>query len=164
MSMSNHDRSQNRTGRALARMMQRAVMTLHARLYQISGGRIGGQMFNSPVLLLTTTGRKTGKQRVTPLLYLPDGAEMVVVASNGGAAKDPVWWLNLQAQPLAQVQVGRTRLNVHAQQATPEQKPRLWNLLTNMYPSYTSYQQRTTRPIPVIILTPIARNDATTER
>jgi len=164
--MSTRDRGQvqNRTGRAIARMMQRAVMASHSRLYQLSGGRIGGRMFNSPVLLLTTTGRKTGKQRVTPLLYLLDGDSMVVVASNGGAAKDPTWWLNLQEQPLARVQVGQKRLDVSAQQATPELKHRLWNLLTKMYPPYTSYQQRTARPIPVIILTPITSNHSTHAR
>lgn len=164
MSTPNKGQPNSRPGTAIARMMQRGVMGLHTLLYQVSGGIVGGRKFNSPVLLLTTTGRKTGKQRVTPLLYLPDGDTMVIVASNGGAAKDPVWWLNLQKQPVAKVQVGRRRLSVRSDQATPEQKTRLWNLLTKMYPSYSDYQQRTERPIPVIILTPLASNTSTPPR
>lgn len=161
MSTPNKDQPNSRPGTAIARMMQRAVMGLHTLLYRLSGGVVGGRMFNSPVLLLTTTGRKTGKERVTPLLYLPDGDTMVIVASNGGAAKDPVWWLNLQKQPLAKVQVGRRKLSVRSHQATPEQKTRLWSLLTSMYPAYSDYQQRTDRPIPVIILTPLVGNTST---
>lgn len=155
MSATRDQRPGQRTRESIQKTMQRSVMGLHSLLYRLSGGTIGGRLFNSPVLLLTTIGRKTGKLRVTPLLYLPDGSTMVIVASNGGALKDPVWWLNLQKQPLALVQVGRQRLDVCAEQATREQHVRLWPLLIQMYPPFADYQRRTDRPIPVIILTPI---------
>jgi deazaflavin-dependent oxidoreductase (nitroreductase family) len=104
------------------------------------------------VLLLTTTGRKSGRERTIPLLYLQDGEELVVVASNGGAPRHPAWWLNLEANPRATVEVGDRKLRVRAEQASPEEKERLWPKLVAMYSSYEDYQKRTEREIPVIIL------------
>lgn len=137
--------------------MQRTVTGAHALLYRLSGGSIGGRMFNAPTLLLVTTGRKTGKQRTTPLLYLADGDNLVLVASNGGADWSPSWWVNLKSNPKAQVQIGRQVKQVTARQASPEEKSRLWPSLTAMYPGYANYQQRTTRDIPVVILEPMAQ-------
>lgn len=127
---------------------------IHTFFYRLSGGRIGGRFGKSPVLLLTTTGRKTGKQRTTPLLYLKDGDNLVLVASYGGAPTHPVWWLNLQAKPEAEVEIGRQKLRVTARQANAEERARLWPLLVAMYPSYAEYQKKTTREIPVVILHP----------
>ncbi len=113
---------------------------------------MGGALRGAPVLLLTTIGRKTGKKRTTPLLYLSDGNNFVVVASNGGRPKDPSWFFNLRKNPSAKIQVKKVVSNVRARQASPEEKSRLWPLLTKMYPTYNNYQKRTTREIPVVIL------------
>lgn len=138
-----------------ARTGQRIFMGLHSFLYRLTGGAIGGRMFNGDVLLLVTTGRKTGKQRTTPLLYIADGDTMAIVASNGGSDRPPTWWLNLQSNPEAQVQIGRKVMRVRAEQAGPEEKRRLWALLTKMYPTYDEYQRKTAREIPVAILKPL---------
>ncbi len=135
---------------------QRIFTQTHAFFYRLSGGKLGGRFVKSPVLLLNTTGRKTGKQRTHPLLYLRDGDNLVLVASNGGAPSHPIWWLNLQATPQAEVEIGRQKLRVTAQQANPQEHQRIWPLLVNMYPSYAEYQKKTTREIPVVILQPIA--------
>ncbi|MBV9692014.1 MAG: nitroreductase family deazaflavin-dependent oxidoreductase [Ktedonobacteraceae bacterium] len=132
--------------------LQRALTNLHVLLYQLSGGAIGGWMGKSPVLLLTTTGRKTGKLRTTPLLYLADGDRFVVPASNGGSAKHPTWWLNLLSNKDAVVQVKREKIRVQAQLASTEERQGLWARLVAMYPAYADYQKRTRREIPVVIL------------
>jgi deazaflavin-dependent oxidoreductase (nitroreductase family) len=127
----------------------------HAVIYRASGGKVAGRMFNSPVLLLITTGRKTGKERTTPLLYLEDGENLVVVASVGGAPKHPAWYWNLKANPEAWVQIKDQTLRVRAQEAKSEEKRRLWARLVEMYPPYESYQRRTEREIPVLVLRPL---------
>jgi deazaflavin-dependent oxidoreductase (nitroreductase family) len=112
-------------------------------------------MVGCPVLLLTTTGRRTGQQRTAPLLYLEDEENMVVVASNGGAPKHPAWWLNLKTNPEAMVEIGNRKLRVRAEEASPEERERLWPRLVEMYPSYESYRHRTDREIPVVVLKPV---------
>jgi deazaflavin-dependent oxidoreductase (nitroreductase family) len=124
-------------------------------LYRASGGRLGGRIRSgAPVLLLTTTGRKSGKRRTTPLLYLEDAGNYVVIASVGGAPRHPAWYLNLLANPMATIEVGRRKLAVTARTATPEERARLWRLAVQMYPGYDDYQARTSREIPVVILAP----------
>ncbi|HKH10002.1 MAG TPA: nitroreductase/quinone reductase family protein, partial [Rubrobacter sp.] len=91
----------------------------------------------------------------TPLLYLRDGDRYVTVASNGGAPKPPLWWLNLQANPEATVETGGRKTRVRASEARGEEKRRLWKRLVGMYPSYEGYQKRTDREIPVILLEPV---------
>lgn len=137
-----------------AAVVQREVVRLHALVYRLSGGRLGGRMMKSPVLVLTTTGRKTGKQRETPLLYLADGPDYVIVASNGGAASHPAWYHNLTANLEAEVRLGNQSIAVRAEDVEGEEKRRLWDLLVRMYPSYADYQQKTDREIPVIKLRP----------
>ena len=134
---------------------QKLATRLHASLFRATNGRVGGRMLGSPVLLLVATGRKSGERRTTPLLYLRDGDRYVIVASNGGAPKHPVWWLNLEAHPEAAVEVGGRKTRVLASEAQGEEKARLWKRLVEMYPSYESYQKRTDREIPVILLDPI---------
>ena len=134
---------------------QKWATKIHASLFRATNGRIGGRMVGSPVLLLVTTGRKSGLQRTTPLLYLQDGNRQVIVASNGGAAKHPVWWLNLQANPEATVELAGRKTRVRATEARGEEKARLWKRLVEMYPSYESYQRKTDREIPVILLEPV---------
>ncbi len=134
--------------------VQRVVTGVHTLLYSLSSGRIGGRIVGSPVLLLTTIGRRSGKNRTLPLLYLADGATVVLVASNGGAAKHPQWWSNLQANPHARVQIGSRTLTMTATLAEGEERNRLWSRLVAMYPGYAGYQERTPREIPVVVLRP----------
>jgi deazaflavin-dependent oxidoreductase (nitroreductase family) len=105
-------------------------------------------------LLLTTTGRKSGQPRSTGLLYLEDGADIVVVASNLASDRPPAWWLNLQAEPSAEIRVGRERRRVRAREATPEEHDRLWPRLVEKYADFDEYTQRTDRHIPVVLLEP----------
>lgn len=147
--------NQRRLTRA-ARTGQRVFTSLHSVLYRLSGGAIGGRFRKSPVLLLKTVGRKTGKERTTPLLYLKDGDTFVLVASNGGAPTHPTWWLNLQAHPDAEVEVGRQHIKVRTRAATAEERQRLWPLLVAMYADYAVYQQKTSREIPVVLLSPLS--------
>jgi deazaflavin-dependent oxidoreductase (nitroreductase family) len=132
----------------------RTVGGVHAAVYRASGGRVGGRAGNLPVLLLTTTGRKTGKQRTTPLLFIRDGDDLVVVASNGGMDWFPAWWLNLQRCSAAVIEIGRERRDVIAGKADPERRTRLWPEFTRPYPGYLEYEARTTREIPLVILHP----------
>lgn len=139
--------------RAVSRA-QRALAGLHAGIYRLSGGRLGGRIAGSPVLVLVTTGRRTGAERHTPLLYLPDGGDLVIVASNGGTASHPAWWLNLGAEPRAEVILADHRMTVVASETTGDDRRGLWERLVRMYPGYAGYQRRTDREIPVVRLRP----------
>jgi F420H(2)-dependent quinone reductase len=135
-------------GKALARgFIKRAVW-----LYRRSGGKIGGSMFGAPVLLLTTTGRKSGRLWTVPLLFQTDGDRWVIIASNGGNPKHPAWWLNLGSQPEASVQIRRETYPVTAVEAAGEERERLWRQMADMYKGYDRYAQKTTRKIPVVVL------------
>jgi deazaflavin-dependent oxidoreductase (nitroreductase family) len=124
-------------------------------LYKATGGRIGGKFLQgAPVALLTTTGRKTGQPRVSPLLYLRDGDRVVVVASHGGREKNPMWYLNLKANPQVQVQIKKDVLNLTARDATEEERAKYWPRLVKMYSSYDDYQSWTDRKIPIVICEP----------
>jgi deazaflavin-dependent oxidoreductase (nitroreductase family) len=127
---------------------------LHTALYRLTGGRIGGRLYGAPVLLLTTRGRKTGKTRTTPLLYLEDGDRLVVVASKGGAPRHPAWFLNLTADPEVTVERGRERLPMRAHEADEEERARYWPQVVAMYPGYAGYQEKTSRRIPLVVLEP----------
>jgi deazaflavin-dependent oxidoreductase (nitroreductase family) len=107
-----------------------------------------------PVLLLTTTGRRSGKARTTPLTYFREGADLVVIASNGGADRPPDWSLNLQQNPRAVVKIGADEVTVQARTTSPEERERLWPRITATYSGYVRYQKKTARQIPVLILTP----------
>lgn len=136
-------------------LTQKLQTTLHTILYRFSGGRIGATILGMPMLLLTTWGRRTGKLRTTPLLYLPDDSTFVLVASNGGAVQHPTWWFNLRDHPEALVQIGPARGRVYAVEASPAERRRLWPLVLQIYPPYARYQARTDREIPLIILHPM---------
>lgn len=128
---------------------------LHRTVYRLSGGRLlstsGSAM---PVLLLTTTGRKTGQPRTWPLNYMPDGDALVIVASNRGHARHPAWYLNLTAQPVVRIQRGGKTQRAMARMATPEERARLWPQLVRLEPLYAQYERDTTRAIPVVMLAP----------
>jgi deazaflavin-dependent oxidoreductase (nitroreductase family) len=123
-------------------------------VYRASGGRLGGRWFRAPILLLEHVGRRSGKRRATPLLYLDDHPDLVIVASRGGSKAPPAWWLNLESNPSTAVQVGSERREVVARTATAEEKRRLWPRLVDLHPDYETYQRRTDRDIPVVILSP----------
>jgi deazaflavin-dependent oxidoreductase (nitroreductase family) len=124
----------------------------HVLVYRLSGGRIGGKLGRAGILLLHHVGRKSAKERTTPLLYMPDGDDVVIVASMGGSDSHPSWWINLRASPETTVEIGREKRAVVAELATVEERERLWPKLVEMYSSYGDYQNRTSREIPVVIL------------
>jgi deazaflavin-dependent oxidoreductase (nitroreductase family) len=128
------------------------IYRLHGRLYRLSGGRIGATIRGIPVLLLTTTGRKTGLPRTRTLMYLRDGDDYVIVASNAGLDKPPAWWFNLKATPRVSVQVGSRELKAVAQIAGPAEHARLWQELVELNPFYAAYQGRTDRVLDVVVL------------
>ena len=134
----------------------RLVIWLVSRLnrfwYRLTGGRIGGTAGSMPVLLLTTTGRRSGKPRTAPLFYLEDGDRLVVVASNVGQDDDPGWWYNLQTNPAATVQIGRTLTPVRARKANAIERQHLWSQFVARHPAYNVYRSRTSREFPVVVL------------
>jgi len=157
MSVEDQTVDKNRPARKTSKA-QRVLTRIHTFFYRLSGGKMGGRLGRSPILLLITTGRKTGKQRTTPLFYLKDGENLILVASNGGSPTHTTWWLNLQANPQAKAELGSKKLPVTARQADAEERKRLWPLLVAMYAGYAEYQKKTTREIPLVILSPTAKN------
>lgn len=124
----------------------------HIRTYVESGGKKGHLWQGLPTLLLTTRGRRSGKLRRTALIYGQDGDRHVVVASNGGSADHPAWYLNVLAEPEVQVQVAADRFIARARPATAEERPRLWDQMAKIFPMYNTYRTKTDRDIPVVIL------------
>lgn len=139
------------------------VMSLaHTWLYRRTGGRLGKKWHvgsalrrGVPVCLLTTTGRTSGQPRTVPLLYLRDGEDVVLVASQGGLPTNPQWYLNLRANPAVTVEIGRSVQQMRARTADADERARLWPLLVECYADYASYQTWTEREIPVVICSPL---------
>jgi F420H(2)-dependent quinone reductase len=132
-------------------------MGVHTALYKATGGRIGRTIPGVPgkMLLLDHKGAKSGTERTSPLLYIRDGEDLVIVASKGGFPKHPAWYHNLMANPDTAVQVGSHRTAVHARAADPEERKRLWPLAVKAYPGYEDYAARSKgREIPLVILEP----------
>jgi deazaflavin-dependent oxidoreductase (nitroreductase family) len=127
---------------------------LHATVIRRSGGKFGQKFRGAPVLLLTTTGRKSGQLRTSPLLYLRDGANLAVVASYGGDDRFPAWYHNLVANPDVSAEFDGKKHDLRASVADSATKARLWPELTKMYKTYDSYQKKTDREIPVVLLSP----------
>jgi len=126
---------------------------IHRGLYRASQGRAGGRI-QAPVLLLTTTGRKTGRPRTTPLLYLDQESGWAVIGSYGGDPRHPQWWLNLKADPNAVVQIKSAKVPVRAKEAHGEERERLWQRFVAMFPGYLRYERRTKRRFPIPVLEP----------
>ncbi|MBI2767023.1 MAG: nitroreductase family deazaflavin-dependent oxidoreductase [Chloroflexi bacterium] len=124
----------------------------HLRRYISTGGEDGHIWNGVPTLLLTTTGRRSHQPLQLPLIYGQDGTNYIVVASRGGAAANPAWYKNLLATPDVDVQVKAEQFPARARTATPEERPRLWKLMTGIWPAYDEYQGRTSREIPVVVL------------
>jgi deazaflavin-dependent oxidoreductase (nitroreductase family) len=132
----------------------RRLMGVHADLYRLTGGRFGHHLpgVSAPMLLLDHTGARSGVKRTTPLLYIEDGDDVVIVASKGGYPNHPAWYHNLRANPETTVQIGSERRPVRARVASAEERPRLWEKAVSAYSGYRDYQQRTEREIPLVIL------------
>ena len=125
----------------------------HVKRYVETDGEVGHDWQNGvPVLILTTTGRRSGEERPTPLIYGRSGDDYLVVASKGGAPEPPAWYLNLSEAPDVQVQVKADRFGAHARTATPEEKADMWSTMAAIWPAYDEYQTRTDREIPVVVL------------
>ena len=132
----------------------RLSIRAHAVLYRLSGGRLGGAMAGVPVLLLDTVGRRSGKARTTPLVYMRDGERFVVIGSAGGAAQHPAWVHNLRQAARATVTVGRKRFAMTAAEANGEERARLLADFTAIFPRFADYQRHTSRELPVVVLSP----------
>jgi deazaflavin-dependent oxidoreductase (nitroreductase family) len=130
----------------------RFITGVHEFWYRATNGLVGGNLFGAKVLLLTTTGRKSGKHYTTPLTYMEDGENLVVIASNNGSDTDPNWWSNLRADPQALVQLGPKYKELHAEAALGAERDRLWSAVTAQYPVYKRYAEGTKRVITVVVL------------
>ncbi len=124
----------------------------HVERYQATDGAEGHDWQGTVTLLLTTTGRKTGQPRTSPLIYQKHGDDVMVVASNGGSDNAPLWYLNLEADPEVTVQVLGDKYTARARTATPEEKPAMWRTMAKAWPAYDDYQSKSAREIPVVVL------------
>jgi deazaflavin-dependent oxidoreductase (nitroreductase family) len=141
---------------AIANPIIKLMSRLNTWAYRATGGKLGGTFRGgAPVMLVTTTGRKTGQRHTTPLLYLRDGNRVVTVASKGGMDHHPLWYRNMVANPAVDVQIGPQVAAMRAHTASAAEKAALWPKLLAMYPDYADYQARTARDIPVVILSPV---------
>lgn len=128
----------------------------HVRAYRETDGEVGYEWNGAPTLLLTTTGRRSGEPRTTPLIFGRDGDDYLIVASVGGMPDHPQWYRNLEAEPSAEIQVKAEQISVNAKTAAAADKPRLWQIMTEIWPNYDVYQTRTEREIPVVVLSPVS--------
>jgi deazaflavin-dependent oxidoreductase (nitroreductase family) len=124
----------------------------HVRRYEETDGAEGHEWQGTTTLILTTTGRKSGQERRSPLIYQKFGDDYLVVASKGGADQPPDWYLNLVADPEVSVQVKGDKFKARARTATPGEKPEMWRVMTEVWPAYKDYQTKTSREIPVVVL------------
>ncbi len=139
----------------LDRTAGRPVYALHRAAYRLSGGLLGGSFAGRPILLLTTTGRRSGRPRQVPMQYMPRGDSLVVVGSNGGRPTDPAWVGNLLAHPQVEVQIRRRVQPRTARVVTGAEREALWRELAQFYPGYPHYATLTEREIPVVELRPL---------
>jgi deazaflavin-dependent oxidoreductase (nitroreductase family) len=124
----------------------------HVRVYRETSGERGYDWRGATILLLTTTGRRTGEPRTMPLIHRVDDGRWVIVASKGGTPENPAWFENLQAEPNVEIEVLAERIPVRASVAEGAERERLWSLMTEVWPAYDEYQARTERQIPVVVL------------
>lgn len=131
----------------------------HKLLYLVTAGRLGRRLVDNDILLLTTTGHRTGRAHTVPLLYLREGSALLLVASYGGRHRHPDWYHNLRADAAVLVQVDGSREWMIARTAAEEERARLWPRIVDAYDGYSRYQSRTDREIPVVILEPGAQGE-----
>lgn len=136
--------------------LKRIIPVVHLAVFRATNGRLGSKLAGQDMLLLTTTGRRSGKRRTVPLLYVPDGETYVVIGSNWAGPRHPLWVGNLLANPEARVQVGPKKRRVTAHIASGPERERLWRLVTSTYPGYEDYARRIggVREIALVVLTP----------
>ncbi len=127
---------------------------IHRWLFALTGGRLGNRLVDNDMLLLTTTGHRTGEPHTVPLLYLRDGNRLVVIASYGGRPNHPTWYTNLVATPAVIVQIGSRRTSYVARTADADERSVWWPRVVDAYDGYSEYQHRTDREIPVVFLDP----------
>ncbi|HWD64534.1 MAG TPA: nitroreductase family deazaflavin-dependent oxidoreductase [Solirubrobacteraceae bacterium] len=142
---------------AISERIFHTTLQAHAFIYERTNGLVGHRLLGVPCLMLRTTGRKSGQTRINSLVYAKDGDRYLVVASKGGSPKAPAWLLNLRAHPTVEVQVGRDRFQAVASEIGPDDRDysRVWKLVNdNNGDRYVAYQKQTTRPIPVVALSP----------
>jgi deazaflavin-dependent oxidoreductase (nitroreductase family) len=132
------------------------ITRLQRWLYLRTNGAIGASISGMTILLLYNRGRRSGREHIIPLLYIEDGGRYVIIASNAGDRRHPAWWLNLQANPRARIQIRRERLEVIARPAQGDERKRLWERLRASYAYYDDYARRAGREIPVVVLEPVA--------
>jgi deazaflavin-dependent oxidoreductase (nitroreductase family) len=142
-----------RNSRVLARVLK-YFSRAHIAVYRRTNGRLGAKLLWFPAALVTTTGRKSGRSRTTPTLYLRDGANVILPASFGGRDRNPLWYLNLKADPNVLVQVRDEHLAMTARDATDEERRRYWPVLITMYPPYKGYRDAADRVIPLVVCEP----------
>lgn len=131
------------------------LVALHVSLYRLTRGKFGGKIGSMPVLLLTTTGGKTGRTRTTALSYFEHDGGYVIIGSNGGFVTHPAWFHNLTRNPRAMVEINDRRSEVEAATAGPEKRPQLWARLMELAPGYQAYANKTRREIPIVTLRPV---------
>ncbi|HEX9966952.1 MAG TPA: nitroreductase family deazaflavin-dependent oxidoreductase, partial [Solirubrobacterales bacterium] len=146
------DKFYSRSSQLMGAAGLRLTGKLNVPLYRISRGRLGGRIADAPVLLLTTTGRKSGEPRTVPVVYLDDGGRISVIGSNAGHGRTPAWSLNLQANPEAEIEFGRRRQRVRARVAEGEERAELWRKHVEQYSGFDEYEARTDRDIALFVL------------
>ncbi|GAC1438662.1 MAG: deazaflavin-dependent nitroreductase Ddn [Chloroflexota bacterium] len=147
-------RTPRAVGSPATKIMMKAGGTVHRTLYRLTNGRFGHHLGHMPVLLLTTTGRKTGQPRTWPVAYLPAGDALVVIASAGGEPRHPAWYLNLRANPRVSVQLGTKSGSMLARVTEGQERAELWARVVQSYPVFAGYEGKTSRQIPVVVLEP----------
>jgi F420H(2)-dependent quinone reductase len=152
--MPSGDKFYSRASQGMGATGLRWIGKFNVPIYRLSGGRVGGRISKAPVLLLTTTGRKSGQKRTAPVVYLADGENVVVIGSNAGHNRTPAWSLNLKADPEAEVEIGRERRQVRARMAEGEERAELWRKHNEQYSGFDEYEARTDRDIALFVLEP----------
>jgi deazaflavin-dependent oxidoreductase (nitroreductase family) len=148
------DHALSRFSMSLPAGVLRAFGKLNVPLYRLTRGRVGGKVGRAPVLLLTSTGRRSGVQRTAPVLYMRDGGNVVVIGSNAGNKNEPGWSFNLKASADAHVEIGAQHLDVRARLAEGDERERLWRAMNAEYEGFDAYDARTSRNIAVFVLEP----------
>ena len=148
------DHTLSRFSMSLPAWALRASGKLNVPIYRLSRGRIGGKVGRAPVLLLTSTGRRSGQLRTAPVLFMQDDANVIVIGSNAGNKNEPAWSYNLKANPDADIQIRGTRRPVRARVSEGEERERLWKAMNSHYEGFEDYSERTSRDIAVFVLEP----------
>jgi F420H(2)-dependent quinone reductase len=148
------DHFYSRLSMSTPQAVRKASGKLNVPLYRLSGGRLFGKIGRAPVLLLTSTGRRSGLKRTAPVLYLADGERLIVIGSNAGSERAPAWSFNLTANPDADVEVGRERRSVRARVAEGDERDELWQRMNAQYQGFDDYKAATARDISVFVLEP----------